>query len=168
MSATNNSTQVAVVGAGPGGYPAAFLAADLGLQVTLIDPEPRPGGVCLYYGCIPSKALLHVARLLGEAREAATWGVQFAEPQIDLDKLRAWKESVVGQMTGGTGQLVKSRKISYLQGRASFLDAHTLKIEKAEGGQETLAFRHAILAAGSRPATIPSLALDSERVLDST
>ena len=168
MSTTTNSTQVAVIGAGPGGYPAAFLAADLGLQVTLVDPEARPGGVCLYRGCIPSKALLHVARLLGEAREAAAWGVQFGAPQLDLDKLRTWKESVVGQMTGGTGQLVKSRKINYLQGRATFLDAHTLKIEKAEGGEETLAFQHAILASGSRPATIPSLALDSQRVMDST
>jgi dihydrolipoamide dehydrogenase len=168
MSANDNSTQVAVIGAGPGGYPAAFLAADLGLQVTLIDPEPRPGGVCLYRGCIPSKALLHVARLLGEAREASAWGVAFAEPEIDLARLRAWKESVVGQLTGGTGQLAKQRKINYLQGRASFLDAHTLKIEKAGGDAETLAFQHAILATGSRPATIPSLALDSERVMDST
>lgn len=168
MSTSTNSTQLAVIGAGPGGYPAAFLAADLGLQVTLIDPDPRPGGVCLYRGCIPSKALLHVARLLGEAREAAAWGVQFGEPQIDLDQLRAWKESVVNQLTSGTGQLARQRKINYLQGRATFLDAHTLTVEKVDGDQETLTFQHAILATGSRPATIPGLALDSERVMDST
>ncbi len=112
MSQKTNSTQLAVIGGGPGGYPAAFLAADLGLQVTLIDLEPKPGGVCLYRGCIPSKALLHVARLLAEAREAAEWGIEFSEPRIDIARLRAWKEKVVQQLTGGLGQLSRQRKIN--------------------------------------------------------
>ena len=96
-----NSTQLAVIGGGPGGYAAAFLAADLGMQVTLIDEAPDPGGVCLYRGCMPSKALLHVAKVLTEAREARAWGVDFGEPAIDIDRLRAWKDGVVGKLTGG-------------------------------------------------------------------
>jgi len=107
MSDKTNSTQLAVIGGGPGGYAAAFLAADLGMKVTLIDPEPNPGGVCLYRGCIPSKALLHAARVLTEAREAANWGIQFPEPKIDINKLRAWKDGVVKKLTGGLGQLSK-------------------------------------------------------------
>jgi dihydrolipoamide dehydrogenase len=168
MGTNTNSTQLAVIGGGPGGYPAAFLAADLGMQATLIDLEPRPGGVCLYRGCIPSKTLLHAAKLLTEAREAADWGIEFSDPKIDIDKLRAWKERVVDQLTAGVGQLAKQRKISFVQGRASFLDANTLKIERVSGEEEILSFEHAIVATGSRPATIPSLSLDSDRVLDST
>ncbi len=168
MNENTNSTQVAVIGGGPGGYPAAFLAADLGLQVTLIDLELEPGGVCLYRGCIPSKALLHVAKLLGEAREAAAWGIEFSEPEIDIKKLRAWKNTVVQQMTGGVAQLAKHRKVNFIQGRASFLNATTLQIEKAEGEKEILSFEQAIVATGSRPATIPSLALNSDRLMDST
>lgn len=104
-------TQLAIVGAGPGGYAAAFYAADLGMQVTLIDAEPDPGGVCLYRGCIPSKALLHAARLLCEARHAANWGIEFGKPRIDLDRLRGWKDSVVRKLTGGLGQLSRQRKV---------------------------------------------------------
>src|SRR5881275_1284394 len=111
-----SSTQLVVVGGGPGGYAAAFLAADLGLTVTLIDPETNPGGVCVYRGCIPSKALLHVANLVAESRHAKAWGVEFAEPTINLDKLRAFKDDVVKRLTTGTGQLVKHRKVKYLQG----------------------------------------------------
>jgi dihydrolipoamide dehydrogenase len=168
MNENANSTQVAVIGGGPGGYPAAFLAADLGLQVTLIDLELEPGGVCLYRGCVPSKALLHVAKLLSETREAANWGIEFSEPDIDIEKLRAWKNSVVRQMTGGVAQLAKRRGVNFIQGRASLLNATTLQIEKAEGDKEILAFEQAIVATGSRPATIPSLALDSDRLMDST
>jgi len=168
MSTGTNSTQLAVIGGGPGGYPAAFLAADLGLQVTMIDMDPRPGGVCLYRGCIPSKALLHAAKLLAETREAADWGIEFSEPKINLEKLRAWKESVVQQLTGGTSQLAKQRKINFIQGRATFLNANTLNIRKADGQEEVLTFDHAIVATGSRPATIPGLSLDSERLMDST
>ncbi len=168
MVETLDKTHVAVIGGGPGGYPAAFLAADLGMQVTLVDLEANPGGVCLYRGCIPSKALLHVAKLLNESREAAEWGIEFNEPKIDLDKLRGWKEKVVNQLTGGTGQLAKQRKVSMIQGRATFLDSKTLKIEKVGGGEVILPFEYAVIATGSRPATIPSLAIDSPRVMDST
>ena len=156
-----SSTQVAVIGGGPGGYAAAFLAADLGLEVTLIDPEPNPGGVCLYRGCIPSKALLHVAKVIYESRHAANWGISFAEPKIDLDKLRSWKDRVVNKLTDGLGQLSRQRKVNYIRGRASFLDARTLKIESGEGGEQQLGFEHAILATGSRPSIIP--ALDRQR-----
>ena len=106
------SAQVVVVGGGPGGYAAAFLAADLGLKTALVDPEVNPGGVCVYRGCIPSKALLHVAKLVAEARHAEAWGITFAEPSIDLNKLRAFKDQVVARLTNGTGLLAKSRKFS--------------------------------------------------------
>jgi dihydrolipoamide dehydrogenase len=163
-----SSAQVVVIGAGPGGYAAAFNAADRGLQVALVDTEPNPGGVCLYRGCIPSKALLHVAKLVGEARHASNWGVTFGEPKIDIDKLRAYKDSVVQRMVGGLGQLSKQRKITYIQGRASFVDARTLSIDLVKGGTQTLAFEHAIIATGSRPAVVPGLSIDSPRVMDST
>ena len=168
MSDNPNTTQVVVIGGGPGGYAAAFMAADLGLQTTLVDLEPNPGGVCLYRGCIPSKALLHVARVINESREAAHWGVEFAEPRIDVGRLREWKTSVVGKLTGGLGQLAKQRKVTYIQGRASFIDSNTIKIEKVKGGTERLRYEQAILATGSRPATVPGLSLDSPRVMDST
>jgi dihydrolipoamide dehydrogenase len=168
MSERMKATQLAVVGGGPGGYPAAFLAADLGIEVVLIDLEPNPGGVCLYRGCIPSKALLHVAKVITEARHAANWGIEFSEPTIDLDRLREWKESVVQKLTGGLGQLSKQRKVKYIQGRASFIDTRTLKIQKNHREEEYLRFEHAILATGSRPAIIPGLSLDGSRILDST
>jgi dihydrolipoamide dehydrogenase len=163
---TTHSTDLAVLGAGPGGYAAAFLGADLGMQVTLIDTEPNPGGVCVYRGCIPSKALLHAAKLLHEAKQAANWGIHFNEPRIDLDRLRQWKEQVVGKLTGGTGQLTKLRKIHYVQGTATILDPTTFEVETAQG-HERVSFRHAVLATGSRPAKIPGLP-DSPRILDST
>ena len=169
MAVVPADTQVAVVGGGPGGYAAAFLAADLGLQVTLVDAEPNPGGVCLYRGCIPSKALLHVAKVIGEARQASDCGVTFGEPHIDVRVLRAWKEGVVARLTGGLGDLCRRRKITFVQGRAVFRDARTLAVHTTEpGGQELLAFGHAILATGSRPATLPNLPIDSPRLLDST
>jgi dihydrolipoamide dehydrogenase len=159
---------IAVVGGGPGGYAAAFLAADLGMTVTLIDPELNPGGVCLYRGCIPSKALLHVAKLLEESHQAKNWGIEFAEPKIDLSRLRSWKESVVNKLTGGLGQLSKQRHVQYLQGKASFENSNTLRVSKTSGGEETLNFDRIILATGSRPAIVPSLKLDSPRMMDST
>ncbi|RMF85219.1 MAG: dihydrolipoyl dehydrogenase [Nitrospinota bacterium] len=162
------TTRLAIIGGGPGGYAAAFLAADLGLQVTLIDQEPQPGGVCLYHGCIPSKALLHVAKVLTEAQQAADWGIHFPSPQIDLEKLRTWKRQVVRKLTGGLGQLTGQRKIRFVQGRACFLDAQTLQVQTVSGEEEILSFTHAIIATGSRPATLPCLPLHSSRIMDST
>lgn len=161
------NTNLVVIGAGPGGYVAAFVAADMGMNVTLIDKHENPGGVCLHVGCIPSKALLHVAKLIREAREAEHWGVSFGEPKIDLDKLRDFKNKVVGKLTGGTGQLSKARKINYIRGTASFLNSNTLHIEKHDGETEELQFEKAILATGSEPSRIPGLP-DSEHIWDST
>jgi dihydrolipoamide dehydrogenase len=162
------STQVAVVGGGPGGYAAAFLAADLGLTAALVDPEPNPGGVCVYRGCIPSKALLHVAKVLDESRHARAWGIDFGQPSIDLARLRAFKDGVVQRLTTGTGQLVKHRKVRYLQGTAEIVDAHHLRVKLADGKAENVEYEHAILATGSVPAIPPMLRLDDPRVMDST
>ena len=159
---------IAVVGAGPGGYAAAFLAADLGMTVTLIDPEVNPGGVCLYRGCIPSKALLHVAKLLEESHQAKDWGIEFAAPRIDVARLRSWKEGVVKKLTGGLGILSKQRKVRYVQGRAAFADSTTLRVTKSDGSEESLTFDRIVLATGSRPAIVPSLKLDTPRIMDST
>jgi len=164
----SDSLHIAVVGAGPGGYAAAFLAADLGMTVTLIDPELNPGGVCLYRGCIPSKALLHVAKLIEESEQAKNWGIEFAAPKIDLSRLRSWKESVVKKLTGGLGVLSKQRKVNYVQGHAAFEDSTTLRITKSDGSEERLIFDRIIIATGSRPAIIPSLKLDTPRMMDST
>jgi len=160
--------RIAVVGGGPGGYAAAFLAADLGMQVTLIDPETNPGGVCLYRGCIPSKALLHVAKLIEESQQARNWGIEFPAPKIDLARLRTWKESVVKKLTGGLGQLSKQRHVEYIQGRAAFENSTTLRITKGDASEAVLNFDRIILATGSRPAIIPALKLDSPRLMDST
>jgi len=167
MSKDIKSTQLAVIGGGPGGYPAAFLAADLGIEVTLIDTELNPGGVCLYRGCIPSKALLHVAKVITEARHSSNWGIKFSEPEIDVDRLREWKDGVVKKLTGGLGQLSKQRKINYVRGRASFTNPQTVKIDNQKG-DEFLGFDNAIIATGSRPGKIPGLTLESPHVLDST
>jgi len=160
--------QVTVIGGGPGGYAAAFLAADLGMNVTLIDKEKNPGGVCLYRGCIPSKALLHIAKLITETEEAKDWGLEFAKPKINLDRLREWKNEVVAKQTGGLGQLIKIKKINYIQGKASFLNSSTLKIEKADGKTEEHNFENAIIATGSIITAIPSLNIKSKRLLNST
>ena len=162
------SHHVAVIGAGPGGYAAAFYAADLGLKVTLIDNEKNPGGVCLYRGCIPSKALLHVAKVLDEAKHAKDWGIEFAAPKIDINKVRDYKNRVVEKLTSGTGQVAKLRKVTYIQGWATIVDAKTISVKKADGGEETVSVDYMILATGSTPTKIPSLSIDSPRVLDST
>jgi dihydrolipoamide dehydrogenase len=161
------TVQVAVLGGGPGGYAAAFLAADLGMSVALIDEETNPGGVCLYRGCIPSKALLHVAKLLFEARHAAAWGIEFGEPRIDLAKVRAFKDAVVQRLTGGTGQLARQRKVTYVQGRAAIAGPREF-VAATRQGEVRIGFEHGILAPGSRPAMIPGLPRNSGRVLDST
>jgi dihydrolipoamide dehydrogenase len=160
--------QLVVVGAGPGGYAAAFLGADLGLTTALVDPEPNPGGVCVYRGCIPSKALLHVARLIEESRQSKAWGVEFTEPKIDLAKLRAYKDKVVGRLTGGTGLLAKHRKVQYHRGLAEIVGPNELRIKGADGSDQSLKFEHAILATGSFPTKPASLAIDDPRVMDST
>jgi dihydrolipoamide dehydrogenase len=159
---------IAVVGAGPGGYAAAFLAADLGMTVTLIDPELNPGGVCLYRGCIPSKALLHVAKLIDESRHAKDWGVEYSDPKIDLTRLRSWKDGVIKKLTGGLGQLSRQRKVEYIQGRAAFANSNTLRVSRANGSEDSRAFDRIVLATGSRPAIIPSLKLETPRMMDST
>ncbi|MGB2605883.1 MAG: dihydrolipoyl dehydrogenase [Candidatus Sulfotelmatobacter sp.] len=164
----NARLRLAVVGAGPGGYAAAFLAADLGMQVTMIDPEVNPGGVCLYRGCIPSKALLHVAKLIEESQQAKNWGIDFPPAKIDLVRLRTWKEGVVKRLTGGLGILSKQRHVEYIQGRAAFENSTTLRISKTVGTETVLSFDRIVVATGSRPAIIPALKLDSPRLMDST
>ncbi|MGE0361030.1 MAG: dihydrolipoyl dehydrogenase [Vicinamibacterales bacterium] len=158
---------VTVLGAGPGGYAAAFYAADLGMQVTLVDEEKNPGGVCLYRGCIPSKALLHVAKVLDESKHAAAWGIEFGTPKVDLDKLRAYKNQVVERLTGGTGQVAKLRKVTYVQGRATLTGPTTLSVQTASGTQDVKS-DYLVLATGSYPTKIPGLSIDSPRLLDST
>jgi len=168
MSEDAKGINLVVIGGGPGGYAAAFLAADLGMNVTLVDPEKNPGGVCLYRGCIPSKALLHVAKLIDETKEAHKWGVTFQEPKIDLDKLRSYKDGIVEKLTSGTGQLLKQRKITHIRGHAKFVNATTLEIDTVDHKKETLNFQFAIIATGSRPIHIPSLIPDSPRIINST
>ena len=167
MSETS-SLNIAVIGGGPGGYAAAFLASDLGMSVTLIDPELNPGGVCLYRGCIPSKALLHVANLLEEAHQAKNWGIEFSAPKIDLSRLRSFKENVVKKLTGGLGVLSKQRKVRYVQGHAAFENSNTLSVTRLDGSQESLTFDRIIIATGSRPAIVPTLKLETARMMDST
>src|SRR3954471_13564350 len=161
------SIRLAVIGAGPGGYAAAFHAADLGMQVTLIDAEPNPGGVCTFKGCIPSKALLHAAKVLDEAKHAGAFGVTFGKPSIDVGKLRSWKDAVVKKQTGGLGLLAKARKVEYVQGRASILDGRTLTVDTGSGDRR-IEIDYIILATGSRPSTVPNVSIDSPKVLDST
>ena len=165
----SDTKHVVVIGAGPGGYPAAFYAADLGLRVTLIDPEENPGGTCLFRGCIPSKALLHVSSLLHEAREATHWGVKLGEPQVDLDRLREWKDEVVRDLTGGTGGLGKKRGVTHVRGMACFTGSNTVEVELVDGGKQQIEFDHAILSTGSRSVMIPGVPEGAEdRIWDST
>lgn len=161
-------TEVVVIGSGPAGYPAAFRSADLGKKVVLIDPEVNPGGVCLYRGCIPSKALLHVAALIEEAEEASHWGVSFGKPQLDLDKIRAYKANIVDKITKGVGGLSKSRQIQHLQGYGKFLDNHTVEVTLIKGETIQVKFQNAVIAAGSRPFLLPAFDLKSDRIMTST
>jgi dihydrolipoamide dehydrogenase len=160
-------TQLVVIGSGPGGYSAAFRAADLGLEVTMVERFATLGGVCLNVGCIPSKALLHAAKVIDEAAAFADHGIRFGRPEIDLPALARWKDGVVGRLTGGIAGLAKRRSVKVIQGLARFTDPHRLLIETPAGPVE-LAFEQAILAVGSRPVVLPALALDDPRVLDST
>ncbi|GAB1443439.1 dihydrolipoyl dehydrogenase [Ignavibacteriales bacterium] len=161
-------TQLLVIGAGPGGYAAAFAAADMGMEVTLVDLDKNPGGVCLFRGCIPSKALLHVAKLINETKEAKHWGIDFGEPKINLDQLREFKNKVVGKMTGGLGQLAKQRKINFVQGRATFTSSRSVKVDLNDGGKDEIHFEKAIIAIGSEIISIPAFNIKSDRLLNST
>ncbi|MYF48516.1 MAG: NAD(P)-binding protein, partial [Candidatus Dadabacteria bacterium] len=160
-------TEVAVIGAGPGGYPAAFALADKGKKVTLIDPELNPGGVCLYRGCIPSKALLHAAKVAEEARDAADFGLSYGEPEIDPEKLFSWKDEVVSKLTGGLRTLVKARKVNYLRGRASFTSSSTLCVVTASGEEREVEFQNAVISTGSVSRRIPGVDFSSPNVIDS-
>ena len=162
------TAELVVIGAGPGGYAAAFRAVELGLKVTLIDPEANPGGVCLHRGCIPSKALLHVAKLVSEAEEAVDIGVTFSKPKIDLERVRNWKDEVIGKLTGGLGGKVDKMKVTYVRGLAQFKDAQTLTVTTTDGAIGEMVFEQAILATGSRPIMLPGVATDSARIIDST
>lgn len=166
-TAVNDKPRLVVLGAGPGGYPAAFHAAERGLDVTLVDTRSQPGGVCLYEGCIPSKALLHVAKLIREARHASEWGVSFAEPTIDVDVLRDWKDGVVRKMTNGLGLLRRQHNVRFQQGYGRIRDANQLNVE-SNGEVLPLDFDALIVATGSSPAPPRSLQIESERVMDST
>ena len=158
--------RLVVIGAGPGGYTAAFRAADLGLEVTLVERWPTLGGVCLNVGCIPSKALLHAARVIEEAHEMGARGLSFGKPQIDTLKLRNWKNGVVRQLTGGLDVLAKQRKVRVVRGTARFASAHQLEIDR-DGARETVDFDQCIIAAGSEPSVLPGVPSDP-RIIDST
>ncbi|MBS0202403.1 MAG: dihydrolipoyl dehydrogenase [Planctomycetes bacterium] len=165
----DTKTQLLVLGGGPGGYPAAFEAADHGMQVTLVDEGAQPGGVCLNRGCIPSKALLHMAKLINETRESAEHGLTFASPKIDIAKLRSWKDtSVVGKLTGGIRELCRLRGVNLVTARGTFLDANTIEVKHADGKTDRISFEKAIIATGSSPAVPPVFQLGDPRVMDST
>lgn len=161
-------TKLCVVGGGPGGYAAAFLAADLGLDVTLIEARKTAGGTCLFEGCIPSKALLHLAGLVSETKAVSACGMTFSQPHIDVDKVRAWKQSIVEKLSNGLAQLTKQRKIKTMQGLAKLQNTHTLLVETANGQAETISFEHAILCTGSLPILLPNLPQNSTRIWNST
>jgi dihydrolipoamide dehydrogenase len=157
-----------VLGAGPGGYTAAFRAADLGLDVMIVDARDTLGGVCLNVGCIPSKALLHAAKVIAETQEMGEHGLSFAAPTIDLDKLRAWKDGVVGKLVGGLAGLAKQRKVATLQGTGRFVSPHRVEVTAGDGSATVVGFDQVIVAAGSEPVRLPFVPHDDPRVLDST
>ena len=166
MTNSDGRRHVVVIGAGPGGYPAAFRASKLGFDVTLIDPEALPGGVCLYRGCIPSKALLHAAEVMRAASDADAMGLTFGAPRVDLDRLRAWKDDVVVKQTRGLAGLTRARRVRHVQGRARFRDAHSLEVSGEQ--PQVIEFDAAIVATGSSPAAPEGLHSDSPFVMDST
>lgn len=160
--------KLVVIGSGPGGYTAAFRAADLGLDVTLIEKYPALGGVCLNVGCIPSKALLHSASVIANAREMAAHGIEFGEPSINLDKLRGFKTSVVTKLTDGLASMAKARNVNIVQGYANFASANSITVENSQGNTQHIEFDQAIIAAGSRVTVLPTFDFDDERIIDST
>ncbi|MDX1719116.1 MAG: dihydrolipoyl dehydrogenase [Salegentibacter mishustinae] len=166
--AKKDKKELVIIGAGPGGYAAAFHAADLGIKVTLIDPEVNPGGVCLYRGCIPSKALLHLSKTKEEAMQASKWGMKFEEPKIDIKKVASWKEKVVKKLTEGLGQLSKARNIEYIQGKAKFTGKNELEVSDNKGKTSDLSFEKVIIATGSSAVGLPELEIDHEKIWDAT
>ena len=160
--------EVLVLGAGPGGYSAAFRAADLGRKVVIVDGRERLGGVCLNIGCIPSKALLHAARVIAETREMGEHGLRFAAPEVDLDALRSWKDGVVDRLTGGLGGLARQRKVTTVRGTGRFVSPNQLEVAAADGSTQLVGFQQAIIACGSEPVTLPFIPHDDPRVIDST
>ncbi len=160
-------TEVVVIGSGPGGYTAAFRAADLGLKVVMIERYENIGGVCLNVGCIPSKALLHAAKVIDDAQEMSEHGVQFGKPKVDGKKLLDWKNSVVSKLTGGVKMLAKTRKVNVITGVAKFISDHEIEVSMKDGSKETVKFQQAIIAVGSRPVKLPFLP-DDARIIDST
>jgi dihydrolipoamide dehydrogenase len=159
--------EVLVLGAGPGGYSAAFRAADLGRRVVIVDAREALGGVCLNIGCIPSKALLHAARVIAETREMAEHGLRFADPEVDLDALRSWKEGVVKRLTGGLGGLARQRKVTTVRGTGRFVSPNQLEVATADGSTQLVGFQQAIIACGSEPVILPFIPADDPRVIDS-
>ncbi len=168
MADKKNTHDLVIIGAGPGGYGAAFHAADLGMTATLIDPRKNPGGVCLYVGCIPTKALLHTAQVKRDAKEAEAMGLAFKETVVDTDKVRKWKDKVVQELTGGLGQLAKQRKVNYIQGMARFDSSDTLEITRSgKDKKEKISFKKAIIATGSKPVSLPDIDFSEDYVMDS-
>ena len=164
----NEPLELVVLGGGPGGYPAAFGAADRGMDVTLVNEDEHPGGVCLNRGCIPSKTLLHVAKLIGEARQAADCGVTFGDPKIDLQRLREFKDGVTGKLTGGIEQLCQARGVKLVRARGRLADSNTLTLTRPDGQVEPMQFERLILATGSVPVMPEMFALDDPRIMDSS
>ncbi len=165
---TEIKTQVVVLGAGPAGYSAAFRCADLGLETVLIERHSTLGGVCLNVGCIPSKALLHIAKVIAEARALAEQGIVFGEPKTDINRVRVWKDKVVNQLTTGLAGMAKARAVNVINGAGKFVDPHTLVVEGNNGGVTRIHFEHAIIAAGSRPIQLPFIPHEDPRIWDST
>ena len=159
-------TDILVIGSGPGGYAAAFRAADLGREVTLVDKDSTHGGVCLNRGCIPSKTLLHIAKVLEEADSLKKMGVTFSKPNIDIDLVREWKNKTVSQLSGGIGQMAKARKVNTIQAKATFLSDTEVQLE-TNSNKEIITFDHCIIASGSSSSVIPGIPFDNENVLTS-
>ena len=164
----NQKAELVIIGAGPGGYATAFRAADLGLEVTLIDPEANPGGVCLYRGCIPSKTLLHIAKVKQDTLNAGKSGITYKTPKIDLKKVNAWKDKVVERLTAGLGQLAKGRKIQYIRGKAKFKSENSLEVEMNDSEKIILEFQKAVIATGSVASSLPNIRIDHKVIIDST
>ncbi|HEY3189800.1 MAG TPA: NAD(P)/FAD-dependent oxidoreductase, partial [Solirubrobacteraceae bacterium] len=167
MGDLGRAVDVVVIGGGPGGYSAAFRCAELGLETVIVDAERRLGGTCLHEGCIPSKALLHVAAVIADAQRAREYGVDFGEPRVSLDPLRKWKsERVVGKLARGLASVAKAKGVEVIGGRAVFEGSRQVRVEAEEA--QTLRFTHGVIATGSRPSPLPGLAVESDRVMDST